>query len=30
VVTLAQVKAAAQKHLKPDALVIAVVKPEKP
>jgi hypothetical protein len=27
-VTLAQVKAAAQKYLKPDALVIAVVKPE--
>ncbi|MEK7707272.1 MAG: pitrilysin family protein [Verrucomicrobiota bacterium] len=28
-VTLAQVKAAAQKYLKPDALVIATVKPEK-
>ena len=27
---LEQVKAAAQKYLKPDALVIAVVKPEKP
>ena len=27
-VTLAQVKAAANKYLKPDALVIAVVKPE--
>ena len=29
-VTLAQVKAAANKYLKPDAVVIAVVKPEKP
>jgi zinc protease len=29
-VTLEQVRAAAQKYLKPDALVIAVVKPEKP
>ena len=29
-VTLAQVKAAAKKYLKPDAVVIAVVKPEKP
>jgi predicted Zn-dependent peptidase len=29
-VKLAQFKAAAQKYLKPDALVIAVVKPEKP
>lgn len=29
-VTLEQVKAAAQKYLKPDALVIATVKPEKP
>ena len=29
-VTLEQVKAAANKYLKPDALVIAVVKPEKP
>jgi zinc protease len=28
-VTLAQIKAAAQKYLKPDALVVAVVKPEK-
>jgi zinc protease len=29
-VTLEQIKAAAQKYLKPDALVVAVVKPEKP
>ena len=29
-VTLDQVKAAAQKYLKPDALVISIVKPEKP
>jgi predicted Zn-dependent peptidase len=28
-VTLEQIKAAAQKYLKPDALVVAVVKPEK-
>jgi predicted Zn-dependent peptidase len=28
-VTLAQVKAAAQKYLKPDAFVISIVKPEK-
>jgi predicted Zn-dependent peptidase len=28
-VTLGQIKAAAQKYLKPDALVVAVVKPEK-
>jgi len=28
-VTLDQIKSAAQKYLKPDALVIAVVKPEK-
>ena len=29
-VTLEQIKAVAQKYLKPDALVVAVVKPEKP
>ena len=28
-VTLKQIKAAAQKYLKPDAVVVAVVKPEK-
>jgi predicted Zn-dependent peptidase len=29
-VTLEQIKAAAQKYLRPDALVVAVVKPGKP